>query len=170
MNETNDWPDYFQLMAQYNYWMNGKIYAICDGIPDSERKRDQGAYFSSIHGTLNHILFGDLAWMGRFTETPTKYRIGEEIYSDYEELRKRRVDMDRIIIDWTQDLTEEWLASIFEFTSMADGKTRKMPARILVTHMFNHQTHHRGQLTTILNQMGIDSGITDLPWLPILQK
>jgi uncharacterized damage-inducible protein DinB len=58
---------YYQLMADYNHWMNQKLYAICAEIPDEKRKEDLGAFFQSIHGTLNHLLYGDRAWMGRFT-------------------------------------------------------------------------------------------------------
>ena len=60
-------PAYCQLMARYNRWMNERLYALCAGLDDDERKRDRGAFFGSIHGTLNHLLWGDRMWLGRFT-------------------------------------------------------------------------------------------------------
>lgn len=159
--------NYYQLMAAYNRWMNRKLYEVCAGIPDHKRREDLGAFFKSIHGTLNHLLFGDMAWMGRFTERPTKYAIGEEIHADFDELRAAREEMDTAICEWVEGLTDEWLAEPLEWTSKMDGKTRRIPRHILVTHMFNHQTHHRGQLTTLIKQLGYEPGITDIPWMPV---
>jgi uncharacterized damage-inducible protein DinB len=147
--------------------MNQKLYAICAEIPDGERKQDRGAFFKSIHGTLNHLLYGDRTWMERFTQKPfSSRRIGGELYSDFEQLRQEREQLDQEILVWTKTLLAEWLAQPFEYTSNVDSKTRILPAWTLVTHLFNHQTHHRGQLTTLLSQMGHDPGITDLPWMP----
>lgn len=161
---------YYQTMAEYNEWMNQKLYAICAEIPDDIRKQDRGAFFQSIHGTLNHLLFGDRVWMGRFINQPFSSRIGEELYSNFDELRQEREQTDRQILDWTQQLSSEWLNQPFTYTSGVDRKTRTLPAWILVTHLFNHQTHHRGQLTTLLFQLGYDPGVTDLPWLPHLSS
>lgn len=77
--------------------------------------------------------------------------------------------MDREILEWVKRLNPDWLARPFEFTCGVDGRTRVQPAWALVTHMFNHQTHHRGQLTTLIKQLGYEPGITDIPWLPALQ-
>jgi uncharacterized damage-inducible protein DinB len=157
----------FELLARYNQWMNQKLYVICAEIPDADRTKDMGAFFKSVHGTLNHLLYGDKAWMGRFTGRSLEgLEIGAELYADFDQLREARERMDRHIIVWSESLKPEWLASDFEFTSMVDGKTRRIPAWVLVTHMFNHQTHHRGQLTTLLKQLGFDTGITDLPFMP----
>jgi uncharacterized damage-inducible protein DinB len=162
-------PSYCQLMAQYNQWMNQKLYAICAEIPDEERKQDRGAFFKSIHGTLNHLLDGDRIWIGRFTGKPLSSRkLGEELYSDFEQLRQEREQFDQEILAWAKTLSVEWLAQPFEYASKVDGKTRILPTWTLVTHLFNHQTHHRGQLTTLLSQIGHDPGVTDLPWLPSL--
>ncbi|MDY6941217.1 MAG: DinB family protein [Cyanobacteriota bacterium] len=157
----------FQLMARYNQWMNEKLYRVCARIPNADRKKDLGAFFKSIHGTLDHILYGDKAWMGRFIEEPFSVTtIGQQLYPDFTELRAEREATDRQILEWTQTLDPQWLESPFEYTSNVDGKTRILPTWALVTHMFNHQTHHRGQVTTLVKQLGIDPGITDLPWLP----
>jgi uncharacterized damage-inducible protein DinB len=114
--------------------MNERLYELCAGLPDTERQRDRGAFFKSVHSTLNHLLYGDRAWMSRFT--------GRDL-------------------GWREPADE------FTYTRI-DGRTRTLPAWLLVAHMFNHQTHHRGQLTTLLSQLGVDPGATDLPWLPEL--
>ncbi len=159
--------NHFELMARYNQWMNEKLYQVCADIPDEERKKDLGAYFKSIHATLNHLLYGDKAWMGRFIKKPFQVKvIGQELYEDFGELHVERIVTDQEILDWSQVLSPEWLESQFEYTSNVDGKTRILPTWILVTHMFNHQTHHRGQVTTLIKQLGHEPGITDLPWLP----
>ncbi|WNZ22537.1 damage-inducible protein DinB [Leptolyngbya sp. NK1-12] len=161
---------YYQTMAEYNQWMNEKLYAICADIPDNVRKQDRGAFFKSIHGTLNHLLFGDRIWMGRLTRTPFSAQLGEELYSDFAELRQQRQITDWQILNWAQQLSPEWLNQSLTYTSGVDGKSRTLPHWLLVTHLFNHQTHHRGQLTTLLSQLGYDPGITDLPWLPSLTQ
>lgn len=106
--------------------------------------------------------------MGRFTQQPFPYKIGQELYANFDELRHQRQLTDQQIINWTKTLSPTWLAQPLTYTSGIDSKTRTLPAWLLVTHLFNHQTHHRGQLTTLLNQLGYDSGVTDLPWLPSL--
>lgn len=159
--------DYYVTMANYNQWMNQRLYALCAEIPDETRKADVGAFFKSIHGTLNHLLYGDRIWMGRFTQqTVDLPAMGQDLYDNYDELRHARVDMDREICAWAQSLSSEWLSQPFTYTSGVDRITRTLPAWLLVTHLFNHQTHHRGQITTLLYQLGHDPGVTDLPWLP----
>ena len=161
--------NHYQLMAEYNRWMNGRLYAICADLSDDERGRDRGAFFKSVHGTLNHLYYGDQAWFGRFTQRPLVAKIGHEFFATFEELRAARKLLDDEIVAWAVTLAEEWLHSPFTYKSSVDGKTRTLPAWLLVVHMFNHQTHHRGQLTTLLMQMGIDPGETDIPWLPVLE-
>lgn len=166
MTEAMPFPGQYALMARYNHWMKEKLYAICADIPDAERKKDRGAFFKSIHGTLNHLLYGDLVWLARFRGEPIPTVIISELHADFDELRAARIAKDREILDWTAALTPEWLAAPFAYRSNVDGRTRTMPAWILVTHLFNHQTHHRGQLTTLIMQSGIDPGVTDIPFLP----
>lgn len=158
---------YCHTMARYNHWMNQKLYEICGTLSDAERKQDRGAFFRSIHGTLNHLLYGDRAWIGRFINRPFSAKtIGQNLYDSFEDLRREREITDQAILKWSQQLTEDWLAAPFDYTSNVDGETRTLPTWILVVHLFNHQTHHRGQLTTLLSQLGHDPGVTDLPWLP----
>ncbi len=158
---------HFHTMARYNRWMNDRLYAICAGIPDAKRREDLGAFFRSIHGTLNHLLLGDKAWMNRFENVPFSIpALDTELHADFEALRQDRREMDERILNFTARLDEDWLESAYEFTSKIDGKTRVHPTWLLVNHLFNHQTHHRGQLTTLLSQLGYDPGVTDLPRMP----
>jgi uncharacterized damage-inducible protein DinB len=161
--------NYAELMAEYNHWMNHKLYGICAEIPDERRREDRGAFFKSIHGTLNHLLFGDRIWLGRFINQPYSAKIGQELYSDFDELWQQRELTDQKILEWSKDLTDEWLERSLTYKSASDNIERSLPHWILVTHMFNHQTHHRGQLTTLLSQLGYNPGVTDLPWLPSAQ-
>lgn len=162
MSEVN----HYTLMAEYNEWMNRRLYELCAQIPDEIRKQDLGAFFKSIHATLNHLLFGDLVWMGRFTGNPCSFKIGEEIYRDFSELRSAREEKDKEIIEWVKTLDETWLLSPLHWTSISDGKKRVVPHWKVLSHMFNHQTHHRGQLTTLLSQQGYEPGVTDIPFMP----
>ena len=155
------------LMAQYNEWMNARLYALCASLPDTERRKDRGAFFGSIHATLNHIAYGDLAFLSRFTGNPSVVpdpRV--DLFGTFEELRSERAALDQRILDWSATLSPDWLAEPLTYTSKIDGKARTLPKWALVTHMFSHQTHHRGQVTTLLSQMGLDMGTTDIPFMP----
>lgn len=158
--------EYFSTLARYNQWMNERIYGVCATMSEEERKRDLSAFFRSIHGTLNHLLYGDMAWMGRFQDRPEDMPcLGQELYEDFAMLADRRTEMDTKILRWTKSLDADWLQEPLSFRSNVDGITRTRPAWLLVAHMFNHQTHHRGQVTTLMMQLGRDPGVTDLPWM-----
>lgn len=162
---------YARTMASYNRWMNDRLYDCCSKLSDEERKRDAGAFFKSIHGTLNHLLLGDRIWLGRFTDKPfVVSSLDRELYSDFAQLRSERKATDAAISDWIDSLSEADLAGELSYMSMVNPKPRRCPLWVAVTHFFNHQTHHRGQLTTLLVQRGIDPGVTDLIWLPELQR
>lgn len=165
-------PEYAQLMGRYNRWMNTQIYAASEKLSDSERKHDRGAFFKSIHSTLNHLLWGDCMWLGRFTQgTPLAANypngaIGVDLYPNWAELKAARVAMDNDIDAWAATVTRQWLESDFTWYSGLTKSMRTKPAWVLVAHFFNHQTHHRGQVTTLLTQQGIDSGVTDFMLMP----
>ena len=162
---------YCRTMADYNLWMNDRLYEVCASIPDDERKKDNGAFFGSIHKTLDHILYGDLAFMSRFTGNPVEVpELGVELYSDFQELLVARNTLDVRITAWASGIESDWLEKELTYTSKVDGKVRTVPQWVLVTHMFNHETHHRGQVTTLLSQMGIDMGTTDIPFMPQFQN
>jgi uncharacterized damage-inducible protein DinB len=159
-----------QLMAQYNEWMNSRMYALCASLSDTELHRDRGTFFKSIYATLNHIAYGDLAFLSRFTGIPSIVpEPGADLFSTFSLLRAERVALDKRILSWSESLTPAWLAEPLTYKSKIDGKTRTVPKWALVTHMFNHQTHHRGQVTTLLSQMGLDVGATDIPFMPRFQ-
>ena len=151
--------------------MNEKIYDVCSTIPDEDRKKNMGAFFRSIHSTLNHLLYGDIAWIERLRDNKfTPRPMGVDLYDDFDELRVQRVKLDREIIDWVETITDEYLKADFTYHTNVDDKVRILPTWVLVTHMFNHQTHHRGQVTTLMKQLGYEPGITDIPWLPRFEK
>jgi len=156
---------YARMMARYNRWMNRNLYDCGARLTDTERKEDVGAFFKSIHGTLNHLLVGDSVWMGRFQGPvflPTS--LAQELHADFTELRRARAAMDARILEWATNLTDAVLASELRYTSIVNPAPRSMPMSLAVMHFFNHQTHHRGQVTTLLMQRGIDPGVTDLMW------
>lgn len=160
-------PEFARTMARYNEWMNGRVYDASAKLSDEQRKEDMGAFFKSIHGTLNHLLLADRIWMGRFTGRPIAVAsLAQELHSGFDELREARTAMDRDINEWARNLIGDVLSGDLSYTSIVNPQPRTYPMWIAVTHFFNHQTHHRGQLTTLLMQRGIDPGVTDLIWLP----
>ena len=159
--------NYYRLMAEYNHWMNARLFTVCADIPDEKRKADLGAFFRSIHGTFNHLLWADRVWLRRFTGKEFVVgKMGVDLYEDFATLRAEREQLDAFMLAWASELRADWLTTPFAFTSMQDGRTRRAPAWIFVTQLFNHQTHHRGQITTLIKQLGFDPGVTDIPWLP----
>lgn len=157
-------PALYQAFSDYNQKINVQIYKICAGISDDERKRDRGAFFKSIHSTLDHLLLGDRAWMSRLSDKKYDLNpIGDDLFADYDELAQARILMDNDICNWAQELTSDWLSQDQVWSSFFEDFERTQPRWLLASHMFNHQTHHRGQLGTLLNQAGYDVGVTDLP-------
>ena len=160
-------PKLARTLSRYNRWMNERLYEVCAGIDDAERKRDAGAFFKSIHGTLNHLLVADRVWMGRFVGPPwVPVSLAQELHADFDELRTARAAMDARIDEWAATLGAEELHGTLHYHSIVNPQPRSCPMDLAVAHFFNHQTHHRGQLTTLLSQRGIDPGATDLLWLP----
>ncbi len=158
-----------QTLAAYNRWMNDKLYAVCAELTDEDRKRDCHAFFGSIHRTLNHILLADRVWFGRFIGKPFKARaLDEELYSSFADLRAERAATDQDIEGWTHSLTDAELEGRLRFTSILGSRPLEYEFWVCVTHFFNHQTHHRGQITTLLSQSGKDYGVTDFIALPEL--
>lgn len=159
--------EYCDLMARYNQWINGRLYTVCATLPDAERRLDRGAFFGSMHRTLNHLLWGDRMWLGRLIDVPcTVPAFGADMFAEYDQLTQERQQTDLALLAWAVSVTPEALATTVEYRSAVDGKTRRLPAAVAAVHMFNHGTHHRGQLTALIKQAGVDPGVTDLPWLP----
>lgn len=153
--------------AEYNIWINSKLYDVCAGIPDSDRKQDMGAFFNSIHGTLNHNLLGDRLWLGRFRNEPFQVdSLAQEMYSDFSQLRVEREITDKAICDWVSSLSDHDIESTVAFTAVSTGKHLTYKLADAVLGFFYHQVHHRGQLTALISRLGIDYGQTDLIWMP----
>jgi uncharacterized damage-inducible protein DinB len=120
-----------------------------------------------MHRTLNHILWGDGVWLARFTGRAYSVpAFGADMYADYVELARERAATDTAILDWAGQLPAAWLAGTLEYRSASDGRLRHLANWVAATHMFQHATHHRGQVTTMIKQAGRDVGVTDLPWMP----
>lgn len=160
--------DYALTMAHYNRWMNQRLYAAAEQLSDDQRKEERGAFFGSIHATLNHLLLGDQAWMQRFAGEPVTMKSPrDELFADFQALRAAREAMDETILAWAATLTDEFADREYRFYSVSYQRERALPQYATILQLFNHQTHHRGQVTTLLSQCGIDMGITDIPWMPL---
>lgn len=166
--------NHLRLMAQYNHWMNQSLYATAAKLSEAQLQEDKQAFFSSIFGTLNHILVADTIWLKRFAKHPANHLSLEPIrliespkalnqiyYDSFTELQQQRLELDKIIIDWCDELTESDISYRLQYNRM-NGEQNIKVLESLMIHFFNHQTHHRGQLTTLLSQEGLDVGVTDL--------
>jgi uncharacterized damage-inducible protein DinB len=161
---------YVRTMARYNAWQNAGVYRACDGLGDTQRKEDRGAFFGSIHATLNHILWADQTWLARFgaASPPAKRSIAEglTLFDGWDALTVERRRFDAVIKDWADGIEPSALEGDLIWVSGATGREMTKPKALLVAHIFNHQTHHRGQVNALLTGFGIKSDITDLPFTP----
>ena len=161
--------DYVRLMARYTSWQNGSLYGAAGGLPDAERRRDRGAFFRSIHETLAHVLWADELWLSRFTDyAAPDGGIGQSTsgFSDWTSLSDARTTLDAFISQWAMNLTDDDLAGDLTWYSGAMGREITKPRALLVTHFFNHGTHHRGQVHAMLTAAGARPADTDLPFMP----
>lgn len=162
------------LMAAYNRWMNRKVYAAAAQLSEAQLRMDRQAFFGSILGTLNHLALGDTVWLKRFAQHPTGFSalapleaiamprdLKHLAFADLEQLATRRGWLDQLISDWVETLREPDLDQRLHYRNMR-GVASDKPFSSLLLHFFNHQTHHRGQVTTLLTQAGVDVGDTDL--------
>jgi len=166
------------LLASYNTAMNGRLYSAAATLPNEALNADRGAFFGSIMGTLNHIVAGDTIWLRRFMGHPSAFASLERMveipapaglahrYSDeLDALLVHRVRLDAIITALAAEVSDGDLAQPLSYRN-ARGDQRKHFSSLLL-HFFNHQTHHRGQASTLLSQAGVDVGVTDLlAWIP----
>jgi uncharacterized damage-inducible protein DinB len=158
-------PAYVRLMAEYNAEMNRRLYAAAGRLTDAERKANRGAFWGSIHGTLNHLLWGDTQWMSRFDnweKPPVSIKQSAGMIDDFATLQARREKADAAIIGWANRADDAWLAEDLVWFSGAAQREMRRKKGPLVVHFFNHQTHHRGQVHTLLTAYGQDTGDTDL--------
>ena len=161
-------------MADYNQWMNNRIYKTASMLSLEELSKDRGAFFGSIIGTLNHILVGDTLWLKRFANHPSEPKslecvrglenprsLNDILYPELEGLRQARTKLDEAILNFSHELTDQDLSSSLSYSN-TKGEPFTKNYGYLIQHFFNHQTHHRGQVSTLLSQAGMEVGVTDL--------
>jgi uncharacterized damage-inducible protein DinB len=160
---------FVQHMARYNRWQNESLYGVADKLSPAERQRERGAFFGSIHKTLSHLLWGDQMWMWRLAGVPRPAGgIPESatLYSDWDRLKAERIAFDGEIVAWSDRIDDAWLNADMTYYSLAANGDVSQPHWVLVNHLFNHQTHHRGQVHCMLTQAGGRPSDTDLPLMP----
>ena len=166
--------EHIALMANYNQWMNRKLYDVALTLTDADLAMDRQAFFGSILGTLNHLALGDTVWLKRFAQHPAGFSalapmqtvatpadLKQLAFADIRELATYRSWLDQLIVDWSHTVQETDLDHRLHYSNMR-GVTADKDFFSLLVHFFNHQTHHRGQATTLLTQAGLDVGTTDL--------
>ncbi|MFZ5783381.1 MAG: DinB family protein [Pseudomonadota bacterium] len=162
--------DWVRSMSRYNQWQNDNLYEAAGRLSNEERLRDRGAFFGSIHGTLSHLVWADRLWMHRFLAGPPpqgSIRESPVAYPDWEDLGGRRRQLDHEIGDWAARLTAAWLSEELGYFSLSLKRDVSGPRGLFVSHFFNHQTHHRGQVHCLLTQAGAPpKQDTDLVMMP----
>jgi uncharacterized damage-inducible protein DinB len=155
---------HFAMMARYNAWANDRLYAEARAVSDESYRRDVGAFFRSLHGTLNHLLVTDRIWMRRFTgkgDHPSK--LNAIMFDDLPSLEAARRAEDARIIQYVEGLSEEDIGGDFSY-STTRGVPQRFILRDLLAHWFNHQTHHRGQAHCILTVLGVPEPSHLISW------
>jgi len=158
-------PAFVRTMAAYNAEMNRRLYTAAERISDSARREPRGAFWGSLHGTLCHLLWGDLMWMSRFDDwdkPDVSQKQSATLIEDFDALRRARVDTDAKMSAWAGRVTAAWLAEEQVWFSASIQRELRQPRSLLVTHLFNHQTHHRGQAHALITACGEQTGDTDL--------
>lgn len=145
----------YRMFAAYNAWCNERLYDAVALVSDADYRADRGAYFKSLHGTLNHLLVGDWIWMKRFTgvgEQPPS--LDAILYDDFAALRTARRSQDVLISRYIDGLDDQALTrTIRYFTTVMPRQTIEQPLAPALDHFFNHQTHHRGQAHALLTSI-----------------
>ncbi|MFD1746142.1 DinB family protein [Rhizobium helianthi] len=154
---------HFRMFADYNRWANARLYDACALLSEEEFRADKGAFFGSAQRSLNHLLAADRIWLKRFTgtgEAPTA--LDAVLHESFCDLRTAREAEDQRIIDWVDSLTEADLSAIISYSTLTMPGKIEQPLGPILAHLFNHQTHHRGQVHTILTSLGQPSVVLDL--------
>ena len=153
----------FQLLANFNTWANMKIISSCKELDDVEYKKDRKAFFSSIHGTLNHLLIVDRAYISRIEGIDHGLKsLCQILYENLYQLEKARIKEDKRLVDLVNSLSEKSIHKDITYKGFETGNTTYKINMILIT-LFNHQTHHRGQIHNMLSQAGIKPPQIDIP-------
>ncbi|MEP0964227.1 MAG: DinB family protein [Roseobacter sp.] len=163
-------PRYVQTMARYNSWQNNQLSPVLNVMSIEDLTKDRGAFFGSLLGTANHLLWGDTLWMNRFTGTVAAPD-GEA--SDHTQSHKTiaswtaaRLRMDVIIQDWADGLEHDDLTGDLTWFSQTAGRDMSSPMSTFVVSFLNHQTHHRGQIHAMLTAAGQRAPVSDLIFMP----
>ncbi|MGL4438599.1 MAG: DinB family protein [Bosea sp. (in: a-proteobacteria)] len=165
--------DHTRLMAHYNRWQNDSLYREAEALGDAARQQARGAFFGSIHGTLSHLMWGDSSWMHRFDgleKPPGSIADSAALYAVWPQMVDARTKLDAIIIAWAGRVSEAWLADRTTWYSGSQGKDVTRPNWMLVTHFFNHQTHHRGQVHAMVTAAGGKPDATDVIFMDRLPE
>ena len=163
-------PGYARLMARYNSWQNKQLSETLDAQPDTVLRAERGAFFGSILATLNHVLWGDAMWMSRFDpkipkpDIPGSQSVG--YMPTFAVWSAERFRMDGAIRMWADTLSALDLHGQMSWMSGITGREVRLPVATCVTHMFNHQTHHRGQVHAMMTAAGLRAPISDIVFMP----
>ena len=162
------------LLARYNQWMNERLYAATATLPEHAIAQPRGAFFGSLLGTLNHLVVADTLWLQRFAVHPARYQalaaiaaasppaaLDAPLAPTLAALQARRQALDATIATWMTQVGAADLDVVLHYRNTRGDAHRRRFGDLLL-HFFNHQTHHRGQATTLLSQAGVDMGATDL--------
>jgi uncharacterized damage-inducible protein DinB len=155
--------DHYTTFAGYNAWANRRLYEAAGKLADADYRADRGAFFKSMHGTLNHLLATDRIWMKRFTgqgEAPE--RLDAIVHEHFADLAAARVAEDQRIVDWIESLDEAQLQGVIRYRRVSTPEEFVQPLMPALNHWFNHQTHHRGQAHVILTGLGRPAPELDL--------
>ncbi len=161
--------DYCLTMALYNRWQNRSLITAANGLSGEDLWQDRGAFFGSIAATFNHLFWDDQLWLARFAgdEKPeTHLPVSLIEPRDWGEFQNRRVAIDSQLIRWAEGLTASDLLGELAWHPGGIGPRMVRPRWLCITHLFNHQTHHRGQIHGMLTAAGVHPEATDLPVLP----
>lgn len=146
---------HFVMFAGYNRWANQRLYAAAAAVPDADYRADNGAFFGSLHATLNHLVVTDRIWMRRLSgDGPIHTRLDEIVHDDIRSLWTARQAEDARIAAFVDGLDEERLAGSVSYTTITQPQTITQPLGAALAHVFNHQTHHRGQAHALLTAIG----------------
>jgi uncharacterized damage-inducible protein DinB len=151
------------MFASYNRWANERLYEAAAKLSDADYRADRGAFFKSMHGTLNHLLVGDRVWMRRFTgggQVPAT--LDAILFEEFSELRAARRAEDERILRYANALTDADLARWIRYRTITNPVDMEQQLAPALDHFFNHQTHHRGQVHAMLTRLGTKPEDTDL--------
>jgi uncharacterized damage-inducible protein DinB len=161
--------DYALTMARYNLWQNESILAAAGTLSPAEREKERGAFFGSILKTLSHLFWADRVWLSRFAGTPAPeggIPGSVSLIGDWDTFIAERKAFDQRILQWAHDVAPDWFEGDLSWFSGALGRDVTKPKTVLVIQLFNHQTHHRGQIHAMLTAAGAKPDATDVPFMP----